>query len=523
MSDSESESDSQVKSQEEIVRGLYKFIEGLAGAAYFISNDPSTYSQAGYVQFRGQFAVEHNNACMKEFNQFMDIFRKCRSKVHQEFARSTKRVTKKIVRQYSSGSIADVNSEANSSFSIEANSSSFYTGSSSSVLSASTLCSSLVNTMKEEFNVNYESYKGTSWVLPSGSVFDAVVRGHVLAQTKQRSIHSFVWDSKDDLRELFPLEEDNQALQQRINSIKEAQPQLPQWQNDIISGYNSLQSIEDAILNGINQKVQIEGVEEQECKKFNKMIFEFMTGVTNFYEDHGRQNELKEGLSEKTHLKLWSIFFKVLYKHGGVLDLDEGEIYSKASALRKNSTRGSTENRQSSGRKIDGIIYCLKASKLEIAGIEGGKKNEGPNGTKILLDGLKMSKLLKDMFDKACIEACSKGTLPVTARNGVVVFGFLVSGCKIQFVSLKHFGGRFSYLIREKAESLPLHLDDQSFLIIKSILRIFLRKRLQMEDAASRLGNMINKEYDNDNVEEFMFVSTLTTPPSSPVFKKLRL
>ena len=376
--------------------------------------------------------------------------------------------------------------------------------------------------MKDEFNDNYESFKGTSWVLPSGSVFDAVLREHVLAQTKQQSAHSFVWDAKDDLYPLFPQEEDNQAIKQRVDSMKEALPQLPQWQKDVISKYNSLQSVEDAIQNGIKKKVQIEGIEEKEYDKFNKMIFEFMCGVVSFYDDYGRQNELKEGLSERNHLKLWGIFFRLLVKNGGVLYLDEGEIYSKASADRKNSTR-STETRQSSGHKMDGMIYCLKASKLEIAGIEGGKKNEGPNGTKVLLDGLKISKLLKDMLDKACDEACSKGTISNTARKGIEVFGFLVSGLRIQFVSSKHFGGRFSYLIREKAESLPSHLDDQSFQIIRSLLSIFLRKRLQMEEAASRLEKMINKEYDNDNIEEYMFASTMTTPPSSPVCKKLRV
>ncbi|KAF9410245.1 hypothetical protein BGZ76_005546 [Entomortierella beljakovae] len=178
MSNQESQSTSQKnESEEEIVRKLYKFIESHPGSEYFINNDPSTYSQTGYVKSRGLFAADHNNACMKEF---VDIFRNSQSEVHRDFANSTKRITKKIVRQYSSESIgsigtidANANSEANSVSSIEV---------SSSISSSPTLCSTSIKMMKDEFNDNYESYDGSSWVLPSGSDFDAVVRDHVLAQ-----------------------------------------------------------------------------------------------------------------------------------------------------------------------------------------------------------------------------------------------------------------------------------------------------------------------------------------------------
>ncbi|KAF9171051.1 hypothetical protein BGX21_008075 [Mortierella sp. AD011] len=497
--------------QEKIVRDLFTRIQGYPGANHFSSVDPSKYSQSGYVQFRGQYAVNHQNARMKEYNRFMDIFRNCQSTVHRDFARISKRLSKKLVQRYLTGSVDGSEVGTNNEVNTESN---------SNVASISILGPSSLDLMRDEFNDNYDAYKGTSWVLPSGSEFDEVVRNHVLGQTRQCSTHSFVWDSKDDLSPLFPHEEDTQALKLRIDSMKAKKQQLPQWQKDIISRYNSLQSVEDATENGIKQKVQVEGVEEQDYKKFNKMIFEFMSRIISFYGDYGHQNELKEGLSERNYLKLWSIFFRVLVKNGGIFYLDEGEVYSKASADRKNATR-SLEDRQSSGHKIDGLFYCLKASKLEVAGIEGGKKNEGANGTKVLLDGLKMSKLLKDMFNYACNEACSKGTLADTARSGIEAYGFLVSALRVGFVTLKQFGGRYSsYLFLEKAES---HLDDESFLIIKSLLIIFLKKRQQMEDLAKRLGKMINREYDDDDIEEYLFASTMTTPPSSLVLKKLRI
>ena len=45
---------------------------------------------------------------MKEFNRFVDIFRNSQSAAHRNFAHSTKRISKKIVRQYSSGSIESI-------------------------------------------------------------------------------------------------------------------------------------------------------------------------------------------------------------------------------------------------------------------------------------------------------------------------------------------------------------------------------------------------------------------------------
>ncbi|KAF9917125.1 hypothetical protein FBU30_000956, partial [Linnemannia zychae] len=66
--------------------------------------------------------------------------------------------------------------------------------------------------MKEEFIENFESFRGNPMILPSGTVFDNVVLDYVLNLKRQSTAHSFVWDSKDDLFNLFSIDEDRAAL-----------------------------------------------------------------------------------------------------------------------------------------------------------------------------------------------------------------------------------------------------------------------------------------------------------------------
>ncbi|KAF9916880.1 hypothetical protein FBU30_001108, partial [Linnemannia zychae] len=241
----------------------------------------------------------------------------------------------------------------------------------------------------------------------------------------------------------------------------------------VIDKFDSIQYIEEDVFESISALPGDNDVKPEEYKKFSFMILDFMRGIVKFYENHRKRNQLIEKMSERSYLKLWSIFFDLLAIKGDYFVIDEGEVSSVASAFRKNADRG-IEDQQSGGHKADGIIYCLSASGMEIGAIEGGRKNEHFYGTKFMLDSLKMSKLLKDMFDFACNEACMRGTSADIARAGVEVYGFLISGWRIEFVSLRHFGGRFMYFKRENVDSLPLRLDNDSLIEIKRILIKFL-------------------------------------------------
>ncbi|KAF9918090.1 hypothetical protein FBU30_000378, partial [Linnemannia zychae] len=316
--------------------------------------------------------------------------------------------------------------------------------------------------MKNDFISNFQSYRGDPMTLPSGAIFDKVIFDHVLNLKRQSSAHSFIWDSKDDWSNLFPSQEDRSALKDRIEQNPSMKSQLPFWQRKVIDNFDSIQYIEDSFFESTSILPNDNDVKPEEHKKFSLMIFDFMRRIVNFYEDQGKRNQLMEKMSENSYWKLWNIFFDLLAVKGDYFFIEEGEVSSVASAFRKNADRR-MEDRQSGGHKAD-----------EIGAIEGGRKNEHFYGTKFMLDSLKMSKLLKDMFDFACNEACMKGTLADIARAGVEVYGFLISGWRIEFVSLRHFGGRFMYFKRENIDSLPLTLNNDSLIEIKRVLIKFL-------------------------------------------------
>ncbi|KAF9425768.1 hypothetical protein BGZ76_003080 [Entomortierella beljakovae] len=202
---------------------------------------------------------------------------------------------------------------------------------------------------------------------------------------KQSSLHSFIVDSQDceGILDLFD-GHDVEAIKGCLQDMEYGNyPTIPEWQMNIINYYNSVSAIKHALFKGLDNTIAIKVEPPVIFQDFN-------------YENE--KLELQDNISERTYLKVLSFFIRVLHKNGNILAFEEGEISSNASAFRRNADR-SKEDRQSSGHKIDGILYCLTASNAEIGAIEGGKKNEYWYGSKVLSDGLKMSKVLKDMFD----------------------------------------------------------------------------------------------------------------------------
>ncbi|KAF9900805.1 hypothetical protein BX616_002497 [Lobosporangium transversale] len=439
MSDSLLNDESQkIRTQQLKLEKLHEAMRRYPGSKYFI--DYEDWTKEGYFKYRFEFASRNPSAAAKQYNQLMDLFRNSGSTAHLEYASINKmKMTKRWVMDLCSVPADGDQMASDTDTSIL---------SATSAVTASTLSSSTLDAMLEAFNNNYESYEGPSMDLPSGIVFDKAIRDSAIEQ------------------------------------INPKRYDIPKWKTDIVLGYETVQSIYEATRNGADIKIaSIEGVEEKELIAFNKMIFDFMTSIYNFYEDNGSCFELERSL--------------------------------------KNATR-TLNDRQSSGHKVDAIFYCKEASLLEIGAVEGGKKDEGSYGTKVLSDGLKTAKSLKDMHDYACTETCLNGIQQQTAREKVEVFGFLVSGLRIQFITLKHFGGRFMYLHRETPQSMPRQLDDKSFRKVKKLLITSLEIREYMRDLVEGLVELIYN-LNVRNTDQYKYAQTLTTPPSSPKLKKVRI
>ncbi|KAF8977881.1 hypothetical protein BGZ46_007051 [Entomortierella lignicola] len=197
----------------------------------------------------------------------------------------------------------------------------------------------------------------------------------------------------------------------------------------------------------------------------------FMNDVLGTYKEFGEElvgDEIKlpQGLPGKNYR---------------LVRLAECEISSAASAIRRNEgcTCGDQQNK---GHKLDAIFYVTRASGSEFGGVEGGKKNENSYGTKHLTDGLKLSKSSKDMFDNICTRALSNRSDVNSLKSTLQVYDFLVSGEKIEFLTLRSFGGSYYFMDKISEHFLPTQLHKDTFSKIRDLLQEFLLIRKRMEE-----------------------------------------
>ncbi|KAF9343260.1 hypothetical protein BGX26_006009, partial [Mortierella sp. AD094] len=295
---------------------------------------------------------------------------------------------------------------------------------------------------RQLFVRNYESYGGLSLILGSGKVFDQSVLEFALLSDSdiESSLHSFIlFYGTEQFRNVLGLfdAEDQEQLQQLCNKADNIYS-LPDWKINVINYFKTPYSVEELVFEGWNHVFRLEGPTPEGYKEFVKMIVDFMNDILVLYKEYGQELVGHEitlttiAISERSFLTLWGVFFKVLSKNNRLIDFAQGEISSIASATRRNAGR-TRDNRQNGGHKLDGIFYATRASQAEFGAIEGGKKNENSYGTKYLDDGMKLAKALKDMFDNVCAKAASNRSDVASLKTKIEVYGFLVSGTKLDF------------------------------------------------------------------------------------------
>ncbi|KAF9192570.1 hypothetical protein BGZ49_003402 [Haplosporangium sp. Z 27] len=387
-------------------------------------------------------------------------------------------------------------------------------------LSSSSFCA-----MNECFQRNFNLFSSSSWTFTNGVCFDEVLFKETILLRKESALHSFIVDARESnlLRRLF-LGDYNGAIQERLNEMNNRGSfQLEDWQVKVIKAFDSISTVDRAIFEGINSIVSTGGAEPDGYKEFSKAVFFFFVNIVKFYSENGTNNKLPETMLERLYMTLWGLFFNMLVEKDGPIKLKIGEIYSAASAQRRNVERVH-ENRQANGRKIDAIFYCNIGSNFEVGAAEAGRKDNSGNGTKELDDSVKISKVMKDMLDFVCTGACINGSDISEERKKMEIYGFLMSGLSIEFTSLKHLGGRYFYLNRENKEVLPDRLTDITILKIRRILIEFLELKIRMENIVKQLDELVNGPGSRSK-QAHQISPTLTTPPSSPKTpsKKLKL
>ncbi|KAF9186201.1 hypothetical protein BGZ49_004216 [Haplosporangium sp. Z 27] len=529
---------------------IYKAVKSIRGVNYFLDNHPSRYSPRNYVRSVGAFALSNPTAVAKDYNKVIAALG--RSSKHSElydFAISAKRMNKAMVIHFTSTPLIDeayievgqYSNDVNEEEEEEAEDVVETDISSTSLSRVASELNSSIGLMRDEYVGAFEKYSGPSFLLPSELSFEETIYRHVMELKHQSLLHSSILDSsyRDQLLKLFPDERDTKLISDHLNElavIVKPSYQIPKWQMDVIGYYSSVRVIKETLFQGLDSAFTAEGVSDDVYRSFAEMIYDCIKGILNFYEDYGQQYQLPNQLSEKTYMFVWNIILRILYR--GNFNYTTGEVTSKPSALRKNNNRmkklaesasqqsGSSDqsgacNRQSIGRRCDGVA-TTKANNIEILLVECGPKDSGPNGTKTLADGFKIAKGLKDSYDYIMNEVTLNGGDITEAQREIEVYGIVVSGNRIQFVTTRHFGGRFLYFDKGHTESLPLTLDDNTLPRIRRIVAYFVQQRENMADCDRVIVRLINTDslIQQNKYEAF---PTITTPPPSPKTKRAKL
>ncbi|KAG0325571.1 hypothetical protein BGZ99_000454 [Dissophora globulifera] len=369
--------------------------------------------------------------------------------------------------------------------------------------------------MEEQFMQNYEEFEGLEWTLPSGTIVDRIVRDYVQTLRKESTLHSFVISQTRYFTQCFS-PEDRSAFQKSVSeSDKLADEDLPlsEWKKAKIRQYQvAPKDIWTILQSGWTTTDITPEVDEPKALLFCCSLHQAMLDLASVYRNY--RYRLPPNKPEAWYrTKIWGFLWKVIDANG-ILEIDLGEVTSSASSLRKNGERV-LETKQFQGRKIDGIVTCC-VTNLEICAMEAGKTDQGTNGTKVLQDSVKMAKVLKDMFDAICSQCSAQ---PESIRRDLRVYGILVSGLRMDFVSFRYLEGRFFRMQTEDTIHLPSAWDDDGIAtgtIIASVSKIisFTERMERMSAKITRWTQVSEDTKATDNRSPM--IATLTTPYNSP-------
>ncbi|KAF9944729.1 hypothetical protein BGZ72_002042 [Mortierella alpina] len=381
--------------------------------------------------------------------------------------------------------------------------------------SAKTLSPSQVALMQALFKVNFEQFQGDEWILPSGAIFDRVLYDTVKDARYECPLHSFVLEKPTAVLALFADARDQAELKKvLIDRTEEKLPELSAAEKGLLNVYNRTpEELEDLFAEKGWRAVGASLLEKPSAD-FQRLVYEHMQQLLKVYRE-GRMVLPQAPHESWVVNRLWSFLADAL-NHPHCIEFQPGEYFSQASMYRRNSNRP-RDVRQIAGHKVDGVV--IEASrKLELLAIEAAKKDEGPNVTKALNDGMKLCKLTKDMHDLIRCKARRN------VREKFATFAIQISGQTAIFYSLRQRRGRMYQFCCEGSVSLPSvwvnAVHTQGVLgVLKKVLVV--RKALlatAQEVASITTGSLDESEAVESEAD--WVTATMTSPqliPSSPL------
>ncbi|KAF8952268.1 hypothetical protein BGZ46_003597, partial [Entomortierella lignicola] len=180
-----------------------------------------------------------------------------------------------------------------------------------------------------------------------------------------------------------------------------------------------------AILDGLDEDIKNRIL--LDIKGFDAKFVQSLTSTTDECRNKFESATIQYYSSTKQYTK-----YPELLGMGEDLDLEPGVWYSRASSQRRNKKRENLSVKKTPGHECEWAFISCQTNHLEITAVEVKTSDDGPNGTDCLKDNLKLSKLLKNMFDMISMSMKSENLDLI--KSTLAVYGIIISGLKLEIV-----------------------------------------------------------------------------------------
>ncbi|KAK3805757.1 MAG: hypothetical protein J3Q66DRAFT_407315 [Benniella sp.] len=380
---------------------------------------------------------------------------------------------------------------------------------------SSTLSTRGIEKVRAEYELNFTAFQGESWTLSSGTCFDEVVAQHSSSDYelwllssfilgKESSLHSFIINHPDRILDLFPNPTDKAELEKVLIERAEERIKLTdQKEETYLRRYDK----EPVVVGEMLSRGWACESQDPVPEGFRETVHLALHLIFVVYRNN--QFKLPDESSESFFVHtLWGMINSIVLCDDS-LKFKPAEVHSKASALRKNKERN-PEDKQALGRKVDGIV-ASSVTLLELCVIEAANKDPGPNGTKALSDGRKLSKVLKDSFDVICARANTD------IRSQLTVYGVRISAASITYYSLRKRDGRFYQMAEDGTLTFPGQWNETTTVTILTIVASILALRKRVSEMAQKIAQWTASSFELADPRTHPHMPrTLRTPPGSP-------
>ncbi|CAG8828888.1 4250_t:CDS:10 [Gigaspora margarita] len=361
-------------------------------------------------------------------------------------------------------------------------------------------------------SLDFKKYKETyskmedakKWTLTTGTIVENALYNFGLRCKHEHLSHSFVLDPNDGT-----YLNENVFTESELHEIRHFQTkQMPLMPPKLLKYLNSfnLQTASEIRKQVFNP--------EQMDQDFNKS--------RDFDRDWIRNTEYESNSLSSNHLELWFLIHVWSFIDKSFNDIEEVEVVSLSSSTRKNCKRtvSAVEDmeRKKVGRKGDMII---RKSANEFGCAEAGQRFEGPNGTKLLQErGLKMPKMLKDMFNQLCLsfdqDECKTRKLET--------IGFLHAGLMATFLRLDSPAGYVCRISRTKSLYIASNVKEFGKIwhgrpgqkIVENMTRLIEQPDSDEEDQLQDLQDACNLTPPPSRKREIVKMPTCSDTPQKP-------